>query len=160
MKTIPAYSYHTTTSYADLYTASPFKHGELDRFLGHVTGLIRQIKPQSPELTLGKIEAFFRAGGILIVATHHDTIVGMATITAVVKINSTSHRVEHVVVDSQHRGRGIGRELMSRIFHEAHRREWHRLDWNSEVSRAEAQKLYRSLPAVSVRQTVCFRAIL
>jgi ribosomal protein S18 acetylase RimI-like enzyme len=54
-------------------------------------------------------------------------------------------RIEDVVVDEKHRGKGLGRRLMSKTIEALREMNVKRVELTSRPSRTVANKLYRSL---------------
>jgi ribosomal protein S18 acetylase RimI-like enzyme len=122
----------------------------------NLNSLLQQISSDSPKITLASIENFYRAGGFIALATCKYRIVGIATLVSVTKINGTTGRIEHVVVDPTHRGKGLARKLMKVLIMTACLKKFRYLDLTTEPKRIEANNLYQSFGFVR-RETNLYR---
>lgn len=91
----------------------------------------------------------------LFIATDNGRIVGMATLIAFQKPTGLVGQVEDVVVSSDYRGLGIGRDLMNTLIETAKARNLRSLQLTSNSCRVAAHGLYHSLGFV-VKETTNF----
>jgi len=121
--------------------------------------LLQHLSNGSPKMTLASFEKFFKAGGIIVIATHNNEIIGMATLVTVTKLNGVTGRIEHVVVDPVHQGNGLSRKLMDELIKIARSKKLRYLDLTTEPKRIAANGLYQSLGFIK-RETNPYRLIL
>ncbi|MDE1874642.1 MAG: GNAT family N-acetyltransferase [Patescibacteria group bacterium] len=119
--------------------------------------LLAADSPGTPAMTVAQLEAFFRAGGILaVVMTDRGKLIAMATVVRLVKINSTTYRIEHVAVSPDYRRKGFGRQVMS-LISSTIRKEQHRYaDLSVGEGNVAARRLYESL-GFKERESVQYR---
>jgi len=151
------YKIELVSNDADFYTIAlseilpghaPFKN---------MNSLMRQISPDTPKVTTATINAFFKAGGIMAVATTRgQLVVGIAHLIFTVKSNATTGRIEHVGVSAKHRKRGLAREMTRLLIGKARERDVRYLDLTTGIDNAPARKLYESLGFVE-RESVPYR---
>ena len=95
----------------------------------------------------------------ILTARDSTSIVGMATLIAMLTPSGLYGMVEDVVVNAQVRGMGIGRGLMRRLIAEARRRNMLMLELTSNPGRIAANRLYQSL-GFQKRETNPYRLML
>ncbi len=112
-----------------------------------LNSLLKQISENSKQLTRQSANNFLSHGGLMIMARNREskTIIGFATIVLSVKINGTTGRIEHVVVDERYRGKGISLMIMKFLIDAARRNGTSRLDLTSSPARIAANVLYQKL---------------
>ncbi|MEA1785285.1 GNAT family N-acetyltransferase [Arenibacter sp. GZD96] len=83
-----------------------------------IIGLFQQLNPNIATIPL---EAILKKDNsiILVVCEFNGTLVGMASVATYRVISGHKGMIEDVVVDKNHRGRGIGRALMQKVVEEA-----------------------------------------
>jgi ribosomal protein S18 acetylase RimI-like enzyme len=127
-------------------------------FLPDLNRLLMELDPTSPVITpksLRLVSAFSHL--LLAVDSRSGTVVGMATLAVSHKFSAPDYgSLEDIVVDSQFRGRGIGRELTARLIQKARQLKLHHLELTSNPSRTAANYLYQSL-GFFLRNTNCYR---
>jgi ribosomal protein S18 acetylase RimI-like enzyme len=95
-----------------------------------------------PDVTATTLTSFFSSGGILVIARRVDLIIGFATLVPLVKISGTTGRVEHVVVQSEDRGKGISKAITTEIIHSAKASGYRYVDLSTGSDNAPANNLY------------------
>lgn len=74
-----------------------------------------------------------------------DKIVGMATLVCVPKLSGTMGHIEDVVVDAEHRGKGLGEKLVRELLKLARDKKLKYIELTSNPTRTEANALYQKL---------------
>ena len=82
---------------------------------------------------------------IMAVCREHDHIIGIALLATYIVISGHRGMVEDVVVDSAHRGKGIGRKLMEKVLEEAKNKNLDEILLFTGHHRLPAINLYKSL---------------
>jgi len=83
-------------------------------------------------------------------------IIGMATLVTLVRVRGTTARVEDVVVDEAHRGKGLGKMLIQKLIERAKERGAYSLHLTSRPDRVAANGLYQKL-GFQKRETNAYR---
>ena len=78
------------------------------------------------------------------VCREHDHIIGIALLATYIVISGHRGMVEDVVVDSAHRGKGIGRKLMEKVLEEAKNKNLDEILLFTGHHRLPAINLYKS----------------
>jgi phosphinothricin acetyltransferase len=108
------------------------------------TALYTQLNPSISQLNLNSIVE--KQGSTLIVTCRDEgVLVGLALLARYKVISGHKGMVEDVIVDSAYRGRGIGRQLMTRILEEARKDELDEVLLFTAHHRQAAKMLYISL---------------
>lgn len=84
-------------------------------------------------------------GSSIILYKRDDEIIGTATLVQIRLLSRNVGFVEDVVVDQNHRGRGIGTHLMRYLLRHAQYLDLERIYLTSRPSRKEANGLYKKL---------------
>lgn len=82
---------------------------------------------------------------VFVVCKEDDDILGMASMATYKVISGHKGMIEDVVVDPDHRGKGIGRELMQKLLEEGERLGMNEILLFSGHHRVPAITLYKSL---------------
>lgn len=93
---------------------------------------------------------------ILYVAREGGRIVGCAELVVFRTLSGLMGRVEDVVVSDEHRGQGIGRQLVEHVIDQARLLEIGQLQLTSQPKRVAANALYRKLGFV-LKETNCYK---
>jgi ribosomal protein S18 acetylase RimI-like enzyme len=113
--------------------------------------ITRAVQRLYPQLTAGAVpdaDAVARvqeSGALVLLARYDGKIVGMATLVVATVLSGTIAHVEDVVVDVQHRGRGIGERLMQELMSHARAQGANSMALTSHPSREAANRLYQRL---------------
>lgn len=130
---------------ADFFTEAFGEISPGKKPLSGSNSLLAQLSQGSPEATLATLGVFFRSGGAIALATFDSDLVGMACLVPTIKINGTVGRIEHVVIDERHRGKGLGRLLVEAAIALGKSRGYRYLDLTTNPARSEANALYAKL---------------
>jgi len=115
------------------------------RYLKHLNALVRNVSPDSREVTEESMRRFLLHSGFLVCAlTPKGKMVGMLTLLLCYKVNSCSGRLEHVSVLPEFGGRGIARTLMAHAISKAKDLKLKHIDLTCEPRRERANALYES----------------
>lgn len=90
------------------------------------------------------------------VAEADGRVVGMVTICVFTTLTGTKAYLDHLVVDADWRGRGIGRRLVQHAIDQARAAGASRIDLTAGEAKVAGQALYRSL-GFRERDTTSFR---
>lgn len=104
-----------------------------------------------------KFELTFQTQMRMIVAQHESAIVGMGVVCKVPRLTCNECEIHDIVVDPRHQGKGIGKEILSRLMWSA--RKIYRADHinlTSRPDRVAANRLYQAL-GFTLRETNCYR---
>ncbi len=107
--------------------------------------LLEQLVKHPVSLDRARIETVLSQAKILTARMEDGLLVGIASLYRIHLFTRTIGRIEDVVVDSEARGHGIGRELMNRLIAEAKQDKISRLFLTSSPSRIEANQLYQKI---------------
>lgn len=118
-----------------------------DELLAAITSLVPQLSSSAPAIGVDSLREICASPTtcLLIARDDDETIVG--TLTLVVFRIPTGVRawIEDVVVDIDHRGRGVGEELVRAAMKRAVAAQARTIDLTSRSSRVEALRLYKRL---------------
>ena len=117
------YKINTVCGIDDLFLYAPWQRLKHKKYLGDLTSLIQQIDTKSREITLESIEKFFRAGGVLVIATYRLKIVALACLVTVTSINGAIGRIENIVVHKKHLKKGLSKLIMAQMNVIAHQKK-------------------------------------
>ena len=94
-----------------------------------------------------KVQEILEVGNntVLVVCREEGTLVGIATMVTYKVISGHKGMIEDVVVDTDQRGKGIGRKLMERLVEEARKMALDEILLFSGHHRTAAINLYKSL---------------
>lgn len=142
-----AFSIHTVPSHLDKLGALRQAHQRLFRQLGST----------SPMRT-GQLKKLLGSDSVLLVALNHkpsrpadwgsieaSSYVGTLTLSIAITATKTVGRIEHVVVDENYRGVGVGKALVTHALQISADKGLDRVDLTSGSSKAVAQGMYKSL---------------
>ncbi len=82
---------------------------------------------------------------LIVVTDKHDEITGMATLFITPLVSGTKGRIEDVVVDERHRGKGLARRLLVNLLNIAAEEGVESLELTSRPTRKAANALYRDM---------------
>lgn len=132
------------------------------RLVAEVNRLLPQLAPSAAPVTADGLADVVRSSATrLLLARDADSheLIGMLTVVVVPLITSMSCRIEDVVVDSAHRGRGIGKTLIELAALVAREENAAWVELTSRPARADAIRLYERLGFVR-RETNVYRLAL
>jgi ribosomal protein S18 acetylase RimI-like enzyme len=122
-----------------------------------VARLMAQLTKNPPADVSGPLETIVQAPDCdVIVAREGAEILGMVVVNVVHKVSGREGRIDEVVVDEAHRGRGIATGLMERAVDELRNRGCAFVEFTSSARREAANKLYQSL-GFELRETNVYR---
>ncbi|MDN3292539.1 GNAT family N-acetyltransferase [Streptomyces ficellus] len=128
-----------------------------DRVVEDVNRLIPQLGKDTAGCDAAHLERVIgNASNVVLAARLGPRVVGLLTLVVVVLPTGVTSRLEDVVVDREHRGRGIGLALVQEALREAKRRGAQEVDLTSRPSRVAAHRLYEKVGFVR-RETDVFR---
>lgn len=111
--------------------------------------LLKQVTPEGEPITKSTLYEFDMAENRIVLVFCGKLLIGFATLVRQCKINCSAAnmpvRLEHVIIDSAYRGKGIGVTLGQELIRFALGRLYTRIDLTSEPARLAANRLYRSL---------------
>ena len=126
------------------------------KLIKDIENLLAELSPGSiPNVTVEHLKSVMSTGHIFVTRDVAANVIGMATLVVYSKPTGKVGMVEDVVVKSQVRRYGIGRDLMEKLIERARLRGVKYLDLTSNPSREAAHKLYLSL-GFTVRETTNF----
>ena len=115
--------------------------------------LVPQLSPEAPPLTHEDLAAMVAAPSTTVfTAVVEGRIVGMTTLIVFRATTGLRANIDDVVVDRQHRGRGIGEALVRAAVEHARTLGVRRLDLTSRPARQAANRLYQRL-GFKIRET-------
>ena len=88
-------------------------------------------------------------------AQENGVIVGMVTLALAQRVNGMSSRIEDVVVDEAHRGKGLGKALCKKAIERAKARGAYSIHLNSRPARVAANEMYKKL-GFELRETKAY----
>lgn len=106
--------------------------------------LYKQLHPNKDHVEWNSIFSG-RNNAILVCCFSGDTIAGMASMGFYTVVSGRKGWIEDVVVDTQHRGQGIGRILIEKLLHVAEEENLTEVLLFTESHRTPAIRLYESL---------------
>ena len=116
--------------------------------LRDIRGLLSQIRSYPSENT-GTMSDLRNLIGdkniVVVIAKDGARIIGMALLYINVRIGRRIGQVEEVVVDSEHRGKGLGKSIMQKLIATARKKRLEKLYLTSRPSRVAANALYERL---------------
>jgi len=121
--------------------------------------LMGQLSSVPKTLTKQELHRAVMRGWLFLIRDEDERICGMSTLQIVESLTGRKGLVEDVVVDERHRGKGLGRFLMSGMISYAKERGIPKIDLTSAPSRAAANALYVAL-GFERRQTNVYRLTL
>lgn len=127
--------------------------------LKQVNALLREFSPESKELRAAQLAAIVSDDFLFVARNERGQIIGMATLLVFRKPTGFAGQVEDVIVNSNYRGKGIGRELMIAMIKMAKILNLKYLSLTSNERRIAAHGLYKSL-GFNIKETTFFRLML
>ena len=85
-----------------------------------------------------------------------ETIIGMTTLVTSRKLDGVFSRIEDVVVDENHRGKGLGKALCQRVIDRARELGAIKIQLTSRPERVAANEMYKKL-GFELKQTNVYR---
>lgn len=155
----------------ELKTLDKQTHKELHRLLSQLISPALPIKGSLPEhitrlpplrhLSFAAMKSVIENdASCVLVARENGVLVGSGSVIFSYTMSGGLHGyLEDVVVDSDYRGKGIGRELTQKLIGIAKKRKARYIDLTSKPVRIAANKLYQSL-GFKKRETNCYRMYL
>ena len=132
--------------------SAPKRNGQLERLSDISDGdapMLRKLSLQLSEKSAFDIESLRRSlqhGTTSIFVIRHKAQIIASSSVAFFATPTGSHcRIEDVVVDEKHRGKGLGRKLMSKTIEALRAMNVKQVELTSRPSRTVANELYRSL---------------
>lgn len=144
-----------------MITIQELKLRTADRLvLKAVNHLLPQLSPTAKRLNLSGLRRIVKNRNTpLFVLRKNNEIVGMATLVLIyTPYVGLRGRIEDVVVDEQHRGKGLGRAIMKKLIKVARARKVRFIDLTSRADRQTAHKFYSSL-GFQLRNTAVYRLL-
>lgn len=114
--------------------------------LKEINDLLPQLSRDPNRPTLSFLDSIVRdKNTCLIVAKENDQIVGMATLILTITPNGKRAKVEDVVVDENHRGKGIGEKISKKLIAIAKSKKVRRIELTTGQRRVAAHRLYEKV---------------
>ncbi len=112
-------------------------------WLARAESVHRQLRPQIPDPYPESIVRVFAGGGRMRLAVTDDAVAGIA-IFRIYENTSQGRKlyVDDLIVDAEHRSRGVGHALLTHLEHEARRAGCAVLDLDSGTHRERAHRFY------------------
>ena len=111
-----------------------------------VARLLTQLTTRSIPFTPDQYRDLLRNGSTtLFLLQHKSTVIGMLTLSRCLIPTGCKGWIEDVVVDSDYRGQGLGRQLVSHAIEHARHEGYDSLMLTSAPKRIAANALYRAL---------------
>lgn len=112
--------------------------------VGTINDLLFQLNPDCEKITAERLSTIINSPNIILfVAQEGDSTVGMLTLLVCELTSGTRAQIEDVVVDSRHRGKKIGEDLVKQAVLQALHLGITKIDLTSSPSRIEANALYK-----------------
>ncbi len=114
--------------------------------LGAINRLLSQLSSRARPMTSRDFSGIVKDKNTpLFILRSGKKIVGMGTLVFILTATGRRARIEDVVINEGHRGRGWGRMLMRQLINEARRRRPSYIELTSRPSRVAANRLYKEL---------------
>lgn len=115
--------------------------------LADISSLIGQLRGTEKKLgTLSELRAIVEnKNTVMVVARDGQRIVGVATLYVLQKVGKRTGRIEDVVVDSEYRGKGIGKGLVKEVIRTAKKLKLAVVHLTSRPEKIAANALYKKL---------------
>lgn len=126
---------------------------QINRLLQQLTN--RDIRLEFDDL----VRIISRRENSTFLAMDEDRIVGLAMLVWITTLSDRSGRIEDVVVDTDYRGKRIGKTLVGKLLDRARKYKFHHVELTSRPSRTEANAMYRSM-GFELRETNVYRMVL
>ena len=116
------------------------------KILKDINNLLPQLSKTPKRLSLNFLNSIVKDKNTwLVVAKDGAQIVGMATLILTISPNGKRAKVEDVVVDENHRGKGIGEEISKKLIAIAKSKKVRRIELTTGQRRIAAHKLYEKV---------------
>jgi ribosomal protein S18 acetylase RimI-like enzyme len=130
-------------------------------FLDSLSKLVRLINPNSPPVIWENFVDILSHNGAVVICTlpnknDDPSVLGVATLVPIYKLNGISARIEHVAVFPAHQGKRIGKLMSEMLIAHAKSKGYRYVDLTSEPSKIPANRLYQKL-GFKVRSTNVYR---
>lgn len=114
--------------------------------LKDINNLLPQLSKTPKPLSLKLLDSIVRDKNIrLVVAKEGTQIIGMATLILMIAPNGKRAKVEDVVVDEKHRGKGIGEKISKKLIVIAKSKKMRRIELTTGQKRIAAHRLYEKI---------------
>ncbi len=114
--------------------------------LAEINILIPQVSSSAQALSYAALLDIIKDNAItFVVARDGGTIIGFGTLAIYHSISSKRGRIDHMVIDEQYRGQGLGEKLMQKLIDIAKEHKVTRIELTSRPSREAANKLYQKM---------------
>jgi ribosomal protein S18 acetylase RimI-like enzyme len=125
--------------------------------LAEINALLKQLSPNFlPKGSQALKKAL--ANGVVYIACDGKKIIGLASIFFRDTLMKKMGTIEDIIVDENHRGKGIGKKLMLALIKEAKKKKATCLDLTSRPERKTANLMYKAL-GFEKRKTNYYRLI-
>ena len=123
--------------------------------------LLKQLSENAPRVSKKDLINIVKKGGEICLARDPDSkkIIAIATLIVFDTLMGKMGRIEDVVVDDRHRGKGYGKKLVLSLIDKARERGLKQIDLTSSPKRVAANGLYQKLGFVK-RETNVYRMVL
>lgn len=135
---------------------------ELKRLLDDINKLLPQLSRNAKPLTLESLKALVSDQHTKIVRLKHsktNAVVGMGCLCIYQTPLGIKARIEDVIVDEKHRGKGLGTKIINLLIAKAKELGVQYVDLTSNQKRETANKMYEKLGFVK-RDTNIYRLII
>jgi hypothetical protein len=112
-KTSLKYRVRAIENIEQLYRYAPWETGRVGVYFDRLTRMLHSNDNRAPAMTLGTCEAFFRSGGIIVIATMKMVIVGFASLTVATRPEGIIGITEQAIIDLSHREIGLRQKIMA-----------------------------------------------
>lgn len=120
--------------------------GDIPRLVSEIQNLYNQLTDARPHIRQEQMRvALENTNAHILGAFDEGVLVGMASLYVTPMLARSIGFVEDVVVDKDHRGCGIGKELMNQLIEIAGSHDCESCDLTTQEFRERANKLYQSL---------------
>ena len=114
--------------------------------LKDINKLLPQLSKTPIRLSLSLLDSIIKDKNTrLVVAKEGEQIVGMATLILTITPSGKRAKVEDVVVDDNHRGKGIGEKISRKLIAIAKSKKVRRIELTTGQRRIAAHKLYEKV---------------
>ena len=128
-----------------------------EQVLAEVNALIGQLSRTFRVVSAAGLHALLANPSIEVwVVRTRGTIIGMGSLVHLPTLTNTYARIDDVVIDEDHRGRGLGELLSRKLIDRARARGAKGIDLTSGPDRAAANRLYRRL-GFELRESSAYR---
>lgn len=124
-----------------------------------ISGLLPQLSSSAESISASALEEIISDKCVIFVAQDGSVLIGSLTLVFYTTPTAKRARIEDVVVDENHRGRGIGKMLNTAALNVAKDLGAKTVDLTSSPDREVANELYKKL-GFELRKTNTYRKIL